>query len=116
MPVLTSSPATSQGSFFFMPKTLLLGFATHDSLITRTRIDAPQRIFRGIDVATERSRIGGALFRSEVFEQVLAVEGVETVRGMRADGRPAPVALDALEGEYRLYLPGLIVGGTVAET
>jgi hypothetical protein len=57
--------------------------------------------------------IGCPLFRSRIFERVLAVDGVATVRGASLDGTsPTPQFLTVPEGHYLDFLAGLTVGGT----
>ena len=58
--------------------------------------------------------IGCPLFRSLVFEQVLSVDGVISVRRMSVNGKPAPAAITVDEGSYHRFLPNLKVGNTAA--
>jgi len=58
--------------------------------------------------------IGRPLFRSRIFERVLSVGGVRSVREMTLDGRPVPIAIVAEEGHYLELVSGLRVGGTAA--
>jgi hypothetical protein len=58
--------------------------------------------------------IGRPLFRSRVFDAVLSVEGTRSVRAMTVDGEPAPFAITVVQGWYRDFLDGLVIGSTVA--
>ena len=58
--------------------------------------------------------IGCPIFRSAIFEQVLGVDGVVSVRAMTLDGKPAAFALTVTEGHYRNFLPSLRIGNTDA--
>ncbi|MEE8523057.1 MAG: baseplate J/gp47 family protein, partial [Thermoanaerobaculia bacterium] len=63
-------------------------------------------------LALENIPIGCPLFRSRIFERVLAVEGAVSVRAMTVDGKPAGETIPAPEGHYRNFLPDLVVGNT----
>ncbi len=65
-------------------------------------------------LALQNIPIGCPLFRSRIFSQVLAVEGVISVRQMTLDGRAVPAAITADEGHYRNLLPRLRVGNSAA--
>ena len=64
-------------------------------------------------LARENIPIGCPVFRSRIFEQVLSVEGVATVRGASLDGQtPTPKFITTLEGHYRDFTGGLVVGSS----
>jgi predicted phage baseplate assembly protein len=65
-------------------------------------------------LALENIPIGRPLFRSRIFDAVLSIEGTRSVRAMTADGRPAPFAITVVQGRYRDFLDGLVIGSTVA--
>jgi predicted phage baseplate assembly protein len=58
--------------------------------------------------------IGGQLFRSALFEQILATDGVRSVRAMTFDGKGFGPYRSAGEGKYFNLLAGLRVGNTAA--
>lgn len=60
--------------------------------------------------------IGQPLFRSRIFEVMLAVTGVLSVRTLTLDGQPAPAALTTAEGDYRDFSDELVITGTVTAT
>ncbi len=45
--------------------------------------------------------IGCPIFRSRILEKFLGVEGVDAVRALTVDGKPAPEAIITPEGNYR---------------
>jgi hypothetical protein len=65
-------------------------------------------------LALENIPIGCPLFRSRIFDAVLSVEGTRSVRAMTVDGQPAPFAIAVVQGRYRDFLDGLVIGGTQA--
>jgi hypothetical protein len=65
-------------------------------------------------LALENIPIGCPLFRSRIFDAVLSVEGTRSVRAMTVDGQPAPFAITVVQGRYRDFLDGLVIGGTQA--
>jgi hypothetical protein len=65
-------------------------------------------------LALENIPIGCPLFRSRIFDAVLAVEGTRSVRAMTVDGKPAPFVITVAQGGYRDFLDSLISGNTVA--
>ena len=65
-------------------------------------------------LALENIPIGCPLFRSRIFDAALSVEGTRSVRAMTVDGRPAPFAITVIQGWYRDFLDGLVIGSTVA--
>ena len=56
--------------------------------------------------------IGRPLFRSRLFEVVLSVEGVRSVRAMSVNGKPAPFSLTSTPGRYQNFLDRLVIGNT----
>lgn len=60
-------------------------------------------------LALENIPIGCPLFRSALFEAVLGVEGVISVREMSVDGDSAPFAITVEQGFYRAFLDTLLV-------
>jgi predicted phage baseplate assembly protein len=65
-------------------------------------------------LALENIPIGRPLFRSRIFDAVLSVEGMRSVRAMTADGQPAPFAITVAQGWYRDFPDGLVIASTVA--
>lgn len=65
-------------------------------------------------LALENVPIGRPLFRSAVFEQILSVEGAESVRGLSFNGQPFGASRNPGEGRYFSFLPDLRVGSTAA--
>ncbi|MGH2396669.1 MAG: hypothetical protein ACRDFW_06710, partial [bacterium] len=65
-------------------------------------------------LALENIPIGCPLFRSRIFDAVLSVEGTRSVRAMTVDRQPAPFAIAVVQGWYRDFLDGLVIGSTVA--
>lgn len=65
-------------------------------------------------LALENIPIGCPLFRSRIFDAVLSVEGTRSVRAMTVDGEPAPFAITVIQGRYRDFLDGLVIGSTQA--
>jgi hypothetical protein len=65
-------------------------------------------------LALEHIPIGCPLFRSRIFDAVLSVAGTRSVRAMTVDGQPAPFAITVVQGWYRDFLDGLVIGGTQA--
>lgn len=65
-------------------------------------------------LALENIPIGCPLFRSQIFDAVLSVEGTHSVRAMTVDGKPAPFAITVAQGWYRDFLDSLVIGSTVA--
>jgi predicted phage baseplate assembly protein len=65
-------------------------------------------------LALENIPIGGPLFRSAIFEQVLSVNGVESVRALTVNGKRSPAVLQTKQGRFYNFLPQLIVGNTAA--
>ncbi len=52
-------------------------------------------------LAPKNIDIGCPIFRSRILEEVLSVEGVDAVRALTVDGKPAPEAIITPEGKYR---------------
>jgi hypothetical protein len=65
-------------------------------------------------LAPENIEIGCPLFCSRIFEAVLSVEGVVSVRAMSVDGEPAPFAISVAQGRYRDFLDTLLIHATAA--
>lgn len=65
-------------------------------------------------LALENIPIGGPLFRSALFEQILSVDGVDSVRAMTLNGKPFGATRTPKEGRYYNFLPLLKVGRTSA--
>ena len=65
-------------------------------------------------LALENISIGSSLFRSRIFDAVLSVEGVLSVRAITVDGNPAPAAISVAQGRYRDFLGTLLVHATAA--
>jgi predicted phage baseplate assembly protein len=61
-------------------------------------------------LAKQNIPIGRALFRSQIFDAVLGVDGTQSVRVMTVDGEPAPFAIAATANGYRDFLEGIRVG------
>ncbi len=76
-------------------------------------VDALTDPGRGL-LALENIPIGHPLFRSALFEQILAVEGAESVRALTFNGQPFGATRTADEGRYYNFLPQLRVGQTAA--
>lgn len=66
-------------------------------------------------LALENIPIGRPLFRSALFEQILSVEGTESVRALTFNGKPfGATRAPTQEGRYYNFLPQLRVGNTAA--
>jgi predicted phage baseplate assembly protein len=65
-------------------------------------------------LALENIEIGRPLFRSRIFDAVLAVEGTRSVHSMTVDGEPAPFAITVGQGRYRHFLDGLVIKSRAA--
>jgi predicted phage baseplate assembly protein len=63
-------------------------------------------------LARENIPIGVPLFCSRIFEVVLNVAGVLSVRAITVDGNPAPFAISAAQGRYRDFLGALLIHAT----
>jgi predicted phage baseplate assembly protein len=63
-------------------------------------------------LALENIPIGVPLFCSRIFEVVLSVVGVLSVRAITVDGNPAPFVISAAQGRYRDFLGALLVHAT----
>jgi hypothetical protein len=61
-------------------------------------------------LALENIPIGQPLFRSRLFEAVLAVEGTQSVRALTVNGLSAPFAIMAGPDRYLDFRNGLVVG------
>ncbi len=64
--------------------------------------------------ALENIPISCPLFRSRIFEAVLSVEGILSVRAITVDGQPAPSAISVAQGSYRDFLGTLLIHATAA--
>jgi predicted phage baseplate assembly protein len=53
--------------------------------------------------------IGCPLFLSRIFDAVLSVEGVLSVRAITMDGNPAPAAISVAQGRYRDFIDKLVI-------
>lgn len=58
--------------------------------------------------------IGFPLFRSQIFAEVLAVEGTCAVSAITLNGNPVPTAITVSEGHYRDFLTHLVINSTSA--
>ena len=65
-------------------------------------------------LALQNMPIGQPLFRSRIFDAVLAVAGTRSVRAMTVDGQPASFAITVTQGRYRDFLDSLAIGSTSA--
>jgi len=60
--------------------------------------------------------ISQPLFRSRLFERILAVEGTQSVQAMTVNASPAPFAISTDAGRYRNFLDSLTIQPIIAST
>jgi hypothetical protein len=60
----------------------------------------------------ENIPIGRAIFRSQIFDAVLAVEGALSVRAITVNGKPASSVITTKPGRYHNFLDTLTIGNT----
>jgi hypothetical protein len=63
-------------------------------------------------LALKNIPIGRAIFRSQIFDAVLAIEGALSVRAMTVNGKPAPPVIPTKPGRYHNFLDALTIGNT----
>ena len=82
------------------------------AVVERAVLEALTNPDQGL-LAAENITIGCPLFRSQIYEQVLTVDGAATVRSASLDGLvPVPPFITTAEGYYRDFSAGLTVGGS----
>jgi hypothetical protein len=60
----------------------------------------------------ENIPIGRAIFRSQIFDAVLAIEGALSVRAITVNGKPASSVITTKPGRYHNFLDALTIGNT----
>lgn len=66
-------------------------------------------------LALENIPIGCPLFRSQILEVVLSVEGVHSVRAMTVDGQPTAFVITVQSGQYLDFIENLTLSATAVE-
>jgi hypothetical protein len=66
-------------------------------------------------LALQNIPIGRPLFRSQLFDAVLSIQGTRSVRTLTVDGQAARFAITVEQGWYRDFVDGLVVGTGAGE-
>jgi hypothetical protein len=104
---LVATEATAQTA-----SNLVISLALDPRSNTQTVIDQVRQTLTNSEtgiLSLTNIPIGRPLFRSRIFEDVLAVEGTQSVQAMTVNGNPAPFAISANEGRYRNFLDDLAI-------
>jgi len=99
------------------PSQLVIDLEIDPRFSTQIVIEQVKQVLTNPDtglLALEHIPIGCPLFRSQIFDAILSVDGARSVRAMTVDGKPAPFGITVAQGWYRDFLDGLVLGSTVA--
>jgi hypothetical protein len=104
---LVATEATAQ-----TPSNLVINLAIDPRSNTQTAIEQIRQTLTNSEtgiLSLANVPIGRPLFRSRIFEAILAVAGTRSIEAMTVDGQPAPFAISTDEGRYRNFLDNLVI-------
>lgn len=111
---LVATAATAQ-----TPSNLVINLLVDPRFNSQTLVEQVRQILTESEtglLALANIPIGQPLFRSHLFERILAVEGTQSVQAMTVNGSPAPFAISTDAGRYRNFLDNLIIQPITAST
>ena len=100
------------------PARLVLDMEIDQRFNAQTIIDQVNQVLVNQDtgiLALENIPIGCPLFRSQILDQVLSVEGVHSVRAMTVDGQPTAFAMTVQSGQYLDFIENLTLSATAVK-